>query len=226
MGILKNYPRIGKAIYRMQKAYFPKTLFKSSQSYWIDRYKNGGNSGPGSYNNLAQWKGEILNEFVTDNSINSVIELGCGDGNQLRYFKFPQYTGIDISPDAIDICKQAFKDDTTKTFILDSDLDGQKAELAISLDVLYHLIEEQVYDQYLNQIFNLSEKFVILYAFDSDSTEDFGPHVKPRKFTDWVATHRSDYKLIKHIPNKYPAVNGKEKTTSFADFYIFQKIAE
>lgn len=223
MGILKNYPRIGKAVYRFQKRFLPNTLFKSSDSYWKERYKKGGNSGAGSYNNLAEWKGEILNEFVKTNHVRTIIELGCGDGNQLTYFDFPRYTGIDISPDAIKLCKEKFGNDERKEFIIDSELSNQTAELAISLDVLYHLIEEDVYDAYLTKIFNLSSKFVILYAFNSDSKENYGPHVKPRKFTDWVEENRPDFKLMKHIPNKYPHEPGKEDTTSFADFYIFQK---
>lgn len=223
MGILKKFPRIGKAVYRLQKRFLPQTLFKSSDTYWKDRYKKGGNSGPGSYNNLAEWKGDILNEFVSKNNIKSVIELGCGDGNQLKYFQFPTYIGIDISSDAIEICKKSFQNDKSKSFILDSELSNQRAELAISLDVLYHLIEVDIYNNYLAKIFNLSDKYVILYAYNSDSKENYGPHVKPRKFTDWVEQNRPDFKLTKHIPNKYPPVTGKEDTTSFADFYIFEK---
>lgn len=224
MGILKNFPRIGKAVYRFQKRFLPQTLFKSSDSYWKERYKKGGNSGAGSYNNLAEWKGEILNEFVKSNNIRSIIELGCGDGNQLKYFNFPKYIGVDISPDAIKLCKSQFGDDETKSFILDNEIVNQKAELAISLDVLYHLIEEDIYDMYLTKIFNLAEKYVILYAFNSDSNDNYGPHVKPRKFTDWIEQNRPDYKLINHIANKFPFEKGKEDTTSFADFYFFQKV--
>ena len=77
---------------------------------------------------------------------------------------------------------------------------------------------------YLTQIFNLAEKYVILYAFNSDSKENYGPHVKPRKFTSWIEQNRPDYKLINHIPNKYPFQNHSPKDTSFADFYFFQKL--
>jgi hypothetical protein len=57
--------------------------FRDSQSYWEDRYVSGGTSGPGSYDAQAEYKADFLNRFVRENAIGSVIEFGCGDGNQL-----------------------------------------------------------------------------------------------------------------------------------------------
>ena len=62
---------------------FDRKKFYSSK-YWENRYKAGGNSGSGSYSNLAIFKAEIINSFVKDNKIESVIEFGCGDGQQLN----------------------------------------------------------------------------------------------------------------------------------------------
>lgn len=224
MEILKNYPKIGKAIYRIRKQLFPKTIFTSSDQYWKERYAKGGNSGPGSYSNLAEWKGEILNAFVKEQNITSVIELGCGDGNQLTYFNFPKYIGVDISADAIKLCKEKFATDSTKSFVLSEKIGDSSAELAISLDVLYHLIEEDVYDNYLSNLFNKGKNFVIIYAYDSEEAGNYGPHVKPRKFTKWVKENKPDFNLVEHIPNKYPPIEGKENETSFADFFIYERI--
>ena len=46
-------------------------FIKNSREYWEKRYASGGNSGAGSYNYLAEFKAEILNNFVTENNINS-----------------------------------------------------------------------------------------------------------------------------------------------------------
>ena len=35
-----------------------------SKKYWNNRYVKGGNSGAGSYNNLAQFKGDVINNFI------------------------------------------------------------------------------------------------------------------------------------------------------------------
>jgi len=44
-------------------------------NYWENRYKNNGNSGAGSYGRLAEFKAEIINKFIADKNINSVIIL-------------------------------------------------------------------------------------------------------------------------------------------------------
>src|SRR5437899_4317923 len=55
------------------------------------------NSGLGSYDKLAEFKAEVLNGFVKENTIKSVIEYGCGDGNQLKFAEYPSYLGFDVS---------------------------------------------------------------------------------------------------------------------------------
>ncbi len=79
--------------------------FISSAKYWIDRYDSGGNSGSGSYDELALFKAEELNKLVQNEKITKIIEFGCGDGNQLSLSQYPAYIGFDISPKALDLCK-------------------------------------------------------------------------------------------------------------------------
>src|SRR6185437_10867800 len=93
-------------------------FFPGSQNYWERRYRKNGSSGVGSYGESARYKADFLNRFVTENTIQKVIELGCGDGNQLQQFQFPRYIGFDVSPTAIKICKAIFKGDTSKEFRL------------------------------------------------------------------------------------------------------------
>ena len=65
-----------------------KTPFNNSTEYWKNRYNLGGNSGDGSYGELAQFKAEFLNKFVTDKNIKTIIEFGSGDGNQLTMAQY------------------------------------------------------------------------------------------------------------------------------------------
>ena len=65
-----------------------KIEFAGSNDYQEKRYQQGGNSGNGSYDILAEFKAEIINKFVNQNEIETVIEFGSEDGNQLRYFDF------------------------------------------------------------------------------------------------------------------------------------------
>ena len=194
----------------------------SSKQYWEERYAKGGNSGAGSYNLLAQFKAEILNDFVNRNAINSIMEFGCGDGNQLLLAQYPVYVGFDVSETAIKICQNKFIRDNTKQFRLTGNYNNENAELTLSLDVIYHLIEEDVFTNYMKMLFHASTRFVIIYSSNQSAIQR-SKHVKHRKFTDWIDTCAKDWELVQFVPNRYPVTVNDDPTTSFSDFYIFRK---
>ena len=161
--------------------------FPGSAEYWERRYSAGGNSGAGSYALFAEFKAEVLNGFVAKHKVKTVIEFGCGDGNQLILANYPAYLGLDISSTAITKCQAMFKTATNKSFSLMSDYNGQKADLALSLDVIYHLIEDNVFEHYMRTLFDAAIRYVIIYASDSDDNRGYeGTHVRHRKFTNWI----------------------------------------
>ena len=199
--------------------------FSDSADYWETRYQKGGNSGNGSYGELAEFKAEFLNGFVADNAIRSVIEFGSGDGNQLLIAAYPAYLGIDISTTAIEHCREMFADDDRKRFMLLDDYDGDQAELSMSLDVIYHLVEDEVFESHMRDLFAAGSRFVIVYASNTD--EQFpiqSPHVRHRKFTDWVDANAPEWTLAETIVNPMP-FDAKTNTGSFADFHVFAKKA-
>ncbi len=202
----------------------------TSGSYWEGRYEKGGNSGAGSYGRLAVFKADFLNDFVKKHKINQTIEFGVGDGAQLKLFTFPNYIGFDVSKASIDLCKNIFLKDKTKSFFLynpDSFIDNHqifKGELALSLDVIYHLVEDTVFDKYMKDLFSCSAKYVIIYASDTDDNKDnYAQHVKHRKFSKWVAKNQKNWRLEKVVKNKY-SIETNEIDESFADFFIYKKI--
>ena len=196
----------------------------SSNKYWSKRYLGGGNSGPGSYGHLAIFKANVLNRFVSENSIDSIIEFGCGDGNQLALANYPKYTGYDISTEAIKMCRERFSRDDSKKFSLANSYNGEQADLALSLDVIFHLTEEEVFEIYMRRLFDAAKKFVVIYS--SNQTEPIEPtskHVRHRRFSEWVEHELPEWELVKTIPNAYP-YNGDNKQTSFADFFVYAKL--
>lgn len=215
-----------KFLFELIKKIIPsENKWQGSQHYWNQRYKKGGNSGAGSYNNLAIFKAEIINKFVEKNNIQSVIEWGCGDGNQLSLANYPSYIGYDVSPKAIYFCKKKFKKDRTKHFICSSSpffRNSKKADLGLSLDVLYHLVEDDVFEHYMNQLFSTSNKFVIIYSCNDTDLTANASHVKRRKFTDWIDNNAPKWKLKKFIPNKYPYNPQDPENTTWSDFYIYE----
>jgi len=198
--------------------------FDGSADYWDARYRKGRDSGSGSYGRLAEFKAEILNRFVRDNGIETVVEFGCGDGAQLSLARYPEYHGIDISPAAIARCQSYFAGDTTKRFSLAGARGEETYDLALSLDVIYHLVEYPVFDAYMRELFAASRSFVAIYSSNEESAVP-EPHIRHRKFTDWVEANEPTWRLRERIANRYPFSARDPENTSFAEFYVFEKRA-
>ena len=214
------------------------TAFPRSAAYWEQRYSEGGTSGTGSYGQYADFKAEVLNRFVKEREIESVIEFGCGDGNQLQSATYPCYIGLDVSRYALGLCRQRFHDDPTKRFFLyDSncfmDKEGIfRADLALSLDVIYHLIENDVYEAYMRDLVQSATRFIIIYSpdFDAHSAQatpimHLAPACRFRNFSRWISEHAPDWVLEQKIENRFPYIPGVRSHGSLSDFYIYSKRA-
>jgi hypothetical protein len=165
----------------------------------------------------------VLNEFVAANDIQSVIEFGSGDGAQLDLAKYPDYTGVDVSKTVVDATRPRFAGNPSIRFLHTSEVtDDDRAELALSLDVVYHLVEDEVFDKYMHRLFDAATKFVIIYASNEEKSWP-SPHVSHRQFTRWVEANQVNFKLVQKIPNAYPYSEKDPDNTSFADFYIFAR---
>lgn len=215
---------IARTVYRaLRKGASRDGSFPGSRTYWENRYADGGNSGCGSYNEFAEFKADVLNSFVSEKKIETVIEFGCGDGNQLTLANYPRYKGFDVSTTAVALCRKKFEGDKTKSFHMLTEYSGETADLALSIDVIYHLIEDSAFEDHLRSVFGAATRFAIIYSSDTEKNEgNRAPHVKHRKFTDWVRMNAPEWSLEQHIPNKYPA--GGMTQGSCADFYIYRRI--
>jgi SAM-dependent methyltransferase len=191
----------------------------SSGAYWEARYRNDGTSGKGSAGRLAKFKASVINRFIAENNIKSVIDLGCGDASQLALLELPtDYTGIDVSPAALERCAARFPG---RRFASPGDLPAiPPAELTLSLDVIYHLVEDEVFAAAMLTLFNRATRFVLIYASNLDA-EWPASHVRHRRFTDHVAATQPGWRLLAHLPNPYPYDPTSPDDTSFADFFIY-----
>lgn len=206
------------------KKVLKKESFKGSTQYWEKRYNSGGDSGRGSYDKFAEFKANVINDFVKKSAIKSVIEFGCGDGNQLKYYDFEKYLGLDVSDKVIKICKNTFADDSSKSFDIITNYNNQKADLSMSIDVIYHLVEDVIFNKHIDSLFESSEKFVIIYSSNSDDlNSNSQAHVRHRKFTDRIDDKHTDFELVNHIKNKYPFSQDNKEGGSHADFYFYKK---
>jgi SAM-dependent methyltransferase len=202
--------------------------FHGPKHYWERRYASGGDSGPGSYGRLAEFKAEVLNEFVKERRIASVVEFGCGDGHQLGFADYPEYTGIDVAPSAIARCRLRFSGDPTKRFaLIDPEAEEEvafSADLALSLDVVYHLVEDRLYEQHLNALFASATRYVIIYSSDHANNDTTQPaHVRHRAVSAWVAEHQPAWRLERRIENPHP-FTGDVRAGSHSDFLIYRRV--
>lgn len=218
--LLKKISVLGFIGQKIVRAIRRPERFVDSESYWIKRYISGGTSGAGSSRKLAEYKAEVVNDFVKDYNVTTVIEYGCGDGNQLRLARYPSYLGFDVSPKAIASCNRFFRDQDAKDFKLMKDYAGETAQLTLSLDVIYHLTEDDTFRSYMRRLFDSSERFVIIYSSNFDGNQV--NHEKPRRFTDWIEANASQWTLARHVPNKFPYL-GNEEEGSLSDFYVYEK---
>jgi SAM-dependent methyltransferase len=195
--------------------------YRDSARFWEANYAQGGTSGSGSYGPLAEGKRRFLNNLVREREISSVIEFGCGDGNQLSMAEYPSYIGLDVSRTAIGLCQRRFAADATKSFFL---YDGGcftdragifTADLALSLDVVYHLTEDAVFEAYLRQLFAAGQRLVVIYSTDAEISGT-APHVRHRHFTPWVEANIPDWRLA-------GVTAGPNTERTAADFYVYAR---
>jgi len=195
-----------------------------SAEYWRKRYESGGNSGAGSYGALADFKATSLNNFVASHKIESAIEYGSGDGNQLSLLRVSKYIGLDVSPKAIINLRERYSTDASKTFI-DYDPDGFVidesliCDISLSMDVILHLTEDLRYEKYMKDLIASSRKY--LGIFNTATEVQLLKMAQHNRFRDhrlWMKLHAPDFIEIEvdlTPPDlAYPAETG---------FYFYQR---
>jgi SAM-dependent methyltransferase len=178
--------------------------FRSSRRYWETRYRLGGHSGEGSRGEAAEYKARVLNAFISNHRVRSAIEFGCGDGYQLKMLDVPLYTGVDVSETILAHCREEFESDATKRFVLVDDYAGESADLSMSLDVIFHLIEDTVYDEYLQRLFAAGERFVIVYSTSANLPSTGVAHVRHRDVAADIARRFPTFRRMTDEEAKLP----------------------
>ncbi|GMG83322.1 hypothetical protein LNKW23_25350 [Paralimibaculum aggregatum] len=193
----------------------------SSAAYWDGRYRSGGNSGSGSYGKFAEYKAAAINAHVAEHGLTRAIEFGCGDGNQAALLEIADYTGIDISPKAVALCREKLGHLPGRHFFETADRGAYSGtyDLALSLDVIYHLVEDEVFDRYMADLFDHAGGHVMIYASDHDEqTPD--SHVRHRRHSAWVAANRPDWTCAARLENPHA---GPWPEGSFAFFTLYRR---
>lgn len=195
-----------------------------SSAYWRERYADGRNSGAGSYGRLAQYKADFINALVLEHDIQSIVEFGSGDGNQASLFDFKNFLGVDVVPQVVEACALAFSDRDFWSFktVEEFDASPSVSELSLSLDVIYHLIEDDVFDRYMRRLFEASKRYVLIYSSDHHETVATS-HVKHRKYSEWISENAASWSHRESFQNPYRIeLDGDAENSSFAHFALFE----
>jgi tetratricopeptide (TPR) repeat protein len=181
-----------------------------------------------NYGRLSQFKAEILNGFIGAHGIRSMAELGCGDGSHLGLFQVDRYAGYDASPEAVKASSVRHLGDGSKAFEIyrprrPSWKRMPGAELALSLDAVYLLLEDDAYEAHMRDLFQISERFVAVYSNNTEDQPGMAGRIRGRRFTDWVERNVPDWTLCGFVPNRYPFDPSNPMETSFADFHFFSR---
>ena len=193
----------------------------SSERYWLGRYAGPDPGGWGSKGELAEWKAEYINRFVHEHGVTSILELGCGDGEQLALYDFEgiAYAGLDVIT-AVQDAEARFAGREGMLFGTLGELEGVGADLTMSVDVIYHLVEDEVYEAHMARLFDSARRFVLIYSSDREETPgDAGVHCRTRAFTAWVK-RRPEWKLMEREPNRYPW-SPKNPHGSLSEFFVY-----
>jgi SAM-dependent methyltransferase len=189
-----------------------------SALYWDARYRAGATSGSGSYGRLATYKAAVINGVIEANDIAHVADFGCGDGNLLSLLRPRAYTGLDVSDTALARCAERFPAHRFLPLTRVSEL--READLCLSIDVIYHLVEDDVFTRYMDALFMRAARLVVIYASNVDRAWS-SAHVRHRRFSDYIANRFPAWRLRAHAPNLYPFDPARPDDTSFSDFFLY-----
>ncbi|MDK8192832.1 class I SAM-dependent methyltransferase [Paenibacillus sp. UMB7766-LJ446] len=193
------------------------------KGYWEQTYSSGETSGRGSYGVLAEFKAEVVNGLIQREGISSVIEFGCGDGNQLQYMNYEMYLGVDVAGSSVRLCASKFASDTSKSFMLYTpglwiNRGFLQADLTVCLDVLYHITDETDFRNTLYDILHASSELVVLYTRLKENGNPGVSTIQDRNIFDYLFDY-PEFKVQEIIPQRYP-------DQSSADFVILRRTPE
>lgn len=194
-------------------------FFYDSSAFWKHRYDTGGNSGAGSYGEKALEKAEVVNKYLHLNNVDRVIEWGTGDGNQLSLYELENksYTGYEVSELKINDLRIKFSQKNF-TFSNISDYDGEKFDLALSIEVIFHL-DKRNFKSYMQRLFESSSNLVIIFSTNYESKPEW--HMIHHEIKNYVSDNFPGVELLEEIqPKLFQNVIIERSTT----FFVYKKV--
>jgi len=122
-------------------------------------------SGAGSRGAELSRKCAILNEALSHQGEARLLDIGCGDLEVTKHLVIKAYKGIDISAEAVRICR-AKRPDWDFAVGHPLLLDIQPAEIVLCLDVLIHMPDIESYRRMVRRLIELTSNVLIVGAYN------------------------------------------------------------
>jgi SAM-dependent methyltransferase len=167
-------------------------------SYWDHRYRKGRTSGAGSEGSAAAAKAAYVNALIARESIRSVVDWGCGDGTVLDLLHPGiEYVGLDVSPHVIQRHRRERLSRGHFLLLRRGAHPIVLGELGLSLDVVFHLVDDRDYEEHLANLFGAASRFVLVHSADYDGGHTTR-HVRWRHWTGDVRLRFPQWHLREH----------------------------
>lgn len=135
--------------------------------YWEERYKGGGTSGKGSVGAEKEWKWSVIDRYGA--RLDDVIDVGCGDLSFWDARPLPErYIGIDISPTVIERNKTKLPNLKFICSSADRLLDIGRSRTVLCLDVLFHIMDDDVYEKILENLAAYSSGLIFVHTWSAN----------------------------------------------------------
>jgi len=162
--------------------------------YWNERFKLRKNVGWGSHpkSNWYKQKKDAVRRVLDKDNVLKVLDICCGDCKFIA--ELPQFQNNSIEYVGIEptksIYNQITKEFPDKTFLnitipeLIKTTMNEEFDLIICYDMLFHLVDDKLYDDFIKWMFNRKTKFVIVSYSDVPEKiqKSEAGHYIPRNF--------------------------------------------
>jgi hypothetical protein len=138
--------------------------------------------------------------IIQKHGIESLLDFGCRHGATLELLEVSGYLGFDPRSNDIDILRERYLSNPQKKFT-DNVNAIKRKELAISFDVLFHLIKDSVYEDCMRSLFLSSTRFVLIYSSNTERTDGengTAPHVRYGIFQEHIPSYFFFWRFIRN----------------------------
>lgn len=149
----------------------------TEKTYWNARYANGSTSGCGSEGIEAEWKREVIRTLIDVHKVESILDIGCGDGQLmfpiLSEYSGLTYVGLDIAKSIVDKHSSNPPPSSSKVSfecvdICSDQKPRQSFDMVLMMDVLFHVSTDSRHALMLQKFFSSFNKVGILSLWNEN----------------------------------------------------------